>query len=158
MKVTINRLRVLEITSGADKLKSLTGVKLTYAITKNMKALQAEAETTKESRTTSDEMLKYNEEYKVIIEAEAKRDDEGNFIPAGNGQIALKNGSEFKAKMKVLDEKYKAAIEAAKAKDKEFEKFLKESFEFDFFQFEESHIPESITQEQMGLVMEMIKE
>lgn len=86
MKVTINRLRVLEIVAGDKKLEGLPGSKLNYALVKNMKALKAEVETMKESNPQSDEMKKYNEEHQEIVNEEAERDEQGNFVPVGDAQ------------------------------------------------------------------------
>lgn len=158
MKITINRLRVLEIVNNAEKLKSLSGVKLTYAITKNLKKLTSEVEVIKESNTPSEELKAYNEAYNDLVNSEAKLDELGGFIQVGNGQIKLKDGNAFHTKKAELDEKYKDAIDQAKAKELEFEKFLKEPFEFDFYQVPIDCAPESITAEQMDLIFEMIAE
>lgn len=157
-KVTITRLRVLEIVNNADKLKSLQGVKLTYAISKNLKALKAEVEAMQESNKPSEEMQKYNDACNELVIAEAKRDDKGEFIPAGPNQIVLKDASAYKAKRSELDEKYKDEIEKAKVKNAEFDILLKEPFEFEFYQVQSEFISEEITCEQMDLILEMVKE
>ena len=151
MKIKITRTRVLEIVSGAESLKQLSGVKLAYAVSKNMTALKREQE------SINEELEKYREEYSAILEAEAKKDEHGNFIPVGNGQVAIANFATFKAKTNALNKKYAKQLEKQKVDEKEFEKFLKEPFEFEFFQFEESLLPETITVEQIGLLDEMIK-
>ncbi len=158
MKTTINRQRVIEIVQGADLLKPLSGVKFTYAIAKNMKGLTAEFEALKEANKPVKGMDKYNEEYKEILEAEAKRDAEGNLVQAGSGHVAIANPKLFQKKIKSLEEKFKNELAESKAKNEEFEKFMKEPFAFEFFQFEESVIPENITVEQMGVILEMVKE
>ena len=158
MKVSISRNRVIEIVSNAEKLKTLIGVKLTYAIAKNLKGLTEEMEVVKGANKPTAGIEAYNAELKTILEAEAKRDDNGNFIPAGSGQIVIANPASFQAKAKELDERFKADLANAKAKSDEFERFLKEPYEFEFFQFEESAIPDTISVEQMGLIIEMVKE
>lgn len=157
MKQTIKRSRVLEIVNGYEVLKSLSGIKLAYAISKNMVALKREQESIKDAIPKNSELDKYQEEYSAILEVEAKRDESGNFIPAGNGNVVLANVVSFKEKIKVLDEKYATQLADKKVTDKKFEEFLSEEFEFDFYQFEESNLPESITVEQIGLLNEMIK-
>jgi hypothetical protein len=157
MKQTIIRSRVLEIVQGYEVLKSLSGIKLAYAISKNMTALKREQESIKEAVPKNKDIEKYREEYSVILEEEAKMDKDGNFIPVGNGNVAISNLASFKAKVKVLDEKYSVQLAAQKANEKKFEDFLAEEFEFDFFQFEEANLPEAITVEQIGLLSEMIK-
>jgi len=157
MKIKITRTRVLEIVSGAESLKQLSGVKLAYAVSKNMTALKREQESINEALPKNKELEKYREEYSAILEAEAKKDEHGNFIPVGNGQVAIANFATFKAKTNALNKKYAKQLEKQKVDEKEFEKFLKEPFEFEFFQFEESLLPETITVEQIGLLDEMIK-
>lgn len=157
MKQKITRSRVLEIAQGYEVLKSLSGIKLAYAISKNMTALKREQESIKEALPKNTDLEKYREEYSVILEAEAKMDENGNFIPVGNGNVAISNLSGFKARVKVLDEKYSIQLAAQKANEKKFEEFLSEEFEFDFFQFDEANLPEAITVEQIGLLTEMIK-
>jgi len=156
MKQTITRSRVLEIVQGYEVLKPLSGIKLAYAISKNMTVLKREQESIKEAVPKNNELEKYREEYALILDAEAKKDDNGNFIPIGNGNVALSNLSGFKAKVKALDEKYSVQLAEQKANEKKFEEFLLEEFEFDFFQFEEANLPETITVEQIGLLSEMI--
>jgi hypothetical protein len=157
MKQTITRSRVLEIVQGYEVLKSLSGIKLAYAISKNMTALKREQESIKGALPKNTDLEKYREEYSVILEAEAKMDENGNFIPVGNGNLAISNLSSFKAKVKVLEEKYAVQLSAQKANEKKFEEFLIEEFDFDFFQFEEANLPDAITVEQIGLLNEMIK-
>jgi hypothetical protein len=157
MKQTITRSRVLEIVQGYEVLKSLSGIKLAYAISKNMTALKREQESIKGALPKNTDLEKYREEYSVILEAEAKMDENGNFIPVGNGNVAISNLSSFKAKVKVLEEKYAVQLSAQKANEKKFEEFLIEEFDFDFFQFEEANLPDAITVEQIGLLNEMIK-
>lgn len=157
MRQTITRSRVLEIVQGYEVLKSLSGIKLAYAISKNMTALKREQESIKEALPKNKDLEKYREQYSEILEVEAKRDENGNFIPVGNGNVAISNLSGFKVKVKVLDEKYAVQLAAQKANEKMFEDFLAEEFEFDFYQFDEASLPEAITVEQIGLLTEMIK-
>jgi hypothetical protein len=157
MKQTITRLRVIEIVLGYEVLKQLSGVKMAYAIGKNITALKREHELIKESTPRNKDLEKYQEEYQVIIDSEAKKDDSGNFIPVGNGQVAISNYTSFKTKINDLEKKYATQLADQKEKDEEFERFLKEPFEFEFFQFDESLLPDSITVEQMELISEMIK-
>ena len=157
MKQTIIRSRVLEIVQGYDALKSLSGIKLAYAISKNMAALKREQESIKEAVPINIDLEKYWEKYSEILESEAKRDENGNFISVSNGNVAISNLTSFKAKVKVLDQKYSVQLAAQKVNEKKFEDFLAEEFEFDFFQFDEANLPEAITVEQIGLLNEMIK-
>lgn len=157
-KSTFTRQRVLEIVNGADKLKSLQGVKLTYAINKNMKALKSEIEAMEESSSPSEKMQKYNDACNELVISEAKRDEKGEFISAGEGRIVLKDTASYKAKKTELDEQYKDEIEKSKVKDAEFDVLFKEPFDFEFFQVLPEFIPDSITCEQMDLIFEMVKE
>jgi hypothetical protein len=157
MKQIITRSRVLEIVQGYEVLKSLSGIKLAYAISKNMAALKREQESIKEAVPKNKDLEKYREQYSVILEQEAKMDKDGNFISVGNGNVAITNLTSFKSKVKVLDEKYAVQLSVQKVNEKKFEDFLSEEFEFDFFQFDESNLPEAITVEQIGLLSEMIK-
>ena len=157
MKQTITRSRVLEIAQGYEVLKSLSGIKLAYAISKNMTALKREQESIKDAVPKNKDLEKYREQYSEILDSEAKRDETGNFIPVGNGNVAISNLTSFKAKLKALDEKYGVQLAAQKVNEKKFEEFLAEEFEFDFFQFDEANLPENITVEQIALLSEMIK-
>lgn len=156
MKQTVKRSRVIEIVQGYESLKQLQGVKLAYAVSKNMTALQREKKSIEAAQPKGENLEKYREEYSVILEAEAKRDEQGNFIPTGGGNIAIADFKSFKAKVKALDKKFEKELEKQKTKTEEFEKFLDEDCEIEFFQFEESLLPESITVEQIGLLSEMI--
>ena len=158
MKKLITRIRVLAIVAGADKVKSLTGIKLAYAVSKNLTALRREQDSIKDAMPKIKELEKYNEEYGIILDQEAKKDENGNFIPTGGGNVAITNYTNFKEKMKVLDKKYAKPLKEQTKANEDFEAFLKEPFEFEFFQFEEIYLPETITVEQMELLAEMIKE
>lgn len=155
MKIT--KERVLEITGSKQSLATLKGVKFAYAVAKNMKGLEAEVEALKEASYKSEKMEAYNKEYTEILEAEAKRDEAGNIIAVGNGQVAIKSQSDFKKKIKSLDEKYAEELAAKKAADEKFTELLKEEFEFDFYQVEESELPADISVEQMSVIFEMVK-
>jgi hypothetical protein len=124
MKKQITRSRVLEIVQGYEGLKSLSGIKLAYAISKNMNALKHEQESIKEAVPKNKDLEKYREQYSEILEVEAKRDENGNFIPVGNGNVAITNLTSFKAKVKVLDEKYAVQLAAQKVKKQIFLKLL----------------------------------
>ena len=63
MKKTITRSRVLEIVQGYEELKSLSGIKLAYAISKNMTALKREQESIKEAIPQNKDLEKYRESF-----------------------------------------------------------------------------------------------
>lgn len=152
----ITRLRVLEIVNGYDQLKSLQGIKLTYAITKTMKVLKAEAEAIEASKYTSDTIEKYSKEYQEIVESEAKRDADGNFIMAGTNQVSIENIKSFQGKTKVLNETYAEELAIVKVADVKYEKFLKEKVDIEFFCIVEENLPENITVSQMEILSDMI--
>ena len=104
------------------------------------------------------ELEKYNEEYGLILDQEARKDENGNFIPTGGGNVAIANYTTYKEKLKTLEKKYAKPLKEQTKANEDFDKFLKEPFEFDFFQFEETYLPETVTVEQMDLLVEMIKE
>ena|ERR1035437_3723744 len=158
MKQTITRTRVLEIVAGYDKVKDLSGIKLAYAISKNMNSLKREQESINAAIPKSEKLEKYKEEYQVILNAEAKKDESGNFIPAGEGQIVLTDAKSFTKKIKTLSEKYKVELDTQKINEDKFNSFLTEDFEFDFFQFGDVNLPETLTVEQMAIINEMIFE
>lgn len=155
-KEKITRGRVFEIIAGYEIIKPLTGIKLAYAISRNMRELKKEKELVQEMDYKSDKLKEYQDKYSAILEKEAKRDAEGNYVAAGGGQIALQNLASFKAKVKKLDEEYAEELAAKKAQDEKIEAFLKDEFEFDFYTFDQELLPDSITVEQYELITEMV--
>lgn len=158
MKVLITRTRVMQIVAGASILKSLTGIKLAYAVSKNISALKRENDSIIEAAPNIKGVENYHEEYGLLLDQEARKDENGNFIPTGGGNVAIANYTTYKEKLKTLEEKYSKQLEEQKKANEDFEIFLAEPFEFDFFQFEETYLPETITVEQIDLLVEMIKE
>ena len=158
MKVLITRTRVMQIVAGAAALKSLSGIKLAYAVSKNITALRREQDTIKDAMPKVKDLEKYNEEYGLILDQEARKDENGNFIPTGGGNVAIANYTNYTEKLKALEKKYAKPLKEQSKANEDFDKFLKEPFEFEFFQFEETYLPETVTVEQMDLLVEMIKE
>lgn len=156
-KEVITRNRVLEIIKGYPTLKSLSGVKLAYAISRNMRELQKEQVLIEEMLSFSEEFKEYMQKYNDIVESLAKRDNSGNYVLVGNDQIAISNPVIFKEKLVVLDEEYKEVLKDKKVKDETIKTFLNEPFEFDFYTCSESEVPQTITVEQYNLIMEMVQ-
>lgn len=158
MKQNINRLRLLEISNNSGILKDIKGIKASYAIAKNLKEIKSEVELISGMEYTSDKLKEYQQKYSELLSKEAKKDENGNLIQAGKGNVVIENIEVFKEKVKTLGEEYKDEIDLKTAKDKELNAFLKEDFEFDFYQFPESELVGDISVEQMMLIFEMIKE
>jgi hypothetical protein len=151
----ITHKRITEIVEGYPMLKTLTGIKLTYAITKNMKMLKAEIENLNESRYTSDDLKAYQEEYRILVTNEAKKDKDGNFIQIGQGQIAIEDMTGFTQKVNDLNKRYKKELEKVKDETEKFNKFYNEPIELNFYTFKSDVLPENITVEQRELLTEM---
>ena len=163
MKISREKLFALDVLFnrlGNEK----TNVKFHYTLAKNKRLLVPEIEALKESRTTSDEYNKFQEERIELCKEYCKKDDNGNPVildpntPQSRYDFEDDQKELLDKEIKPLTEKYKEAIDEQDKKEKEFFELLEEEVEIPFYQFNLKYMPESVLGADVELLFDLIEE
>lgn len=151
---TAEQLAMLEIAG-------LTGVKLSYAITSNAKALGEEAKKIRGALKYPKAYEELKEKYRELYQAHSLKDEKGNLVVQDNKYVLDPAKKEDYDKLvKAEQEASKSIIEEAQAVEEEYNKFLDEESEFTgkLITVKLEHLPESITPNQMAALSFMVEE
>lgn len=159
--VPMKNLQIYGFVTNYSKLANLSGVKLTYAITKNFKKASAEVENFEAGRKPSEAFQEYDKARMELAQKHAKKDE--------NGEVSMKNGGReydiesltaFQKELEALREEHKAAYDEQMVKEEEFKKLMLEETSVEFHKVKTDNLPEEITTEQMEVLnlIEMIEE
>lgn len=154
---------VLDVWYRLSNITPVKGVKLNYAIAKNIALLNSEAEAIKKALEPNAEFQTYNKERIELCEEHAKKDENGKTIktPLANGTeeyVFGENQAKFDKAVKALQEVYKDGITAQEEKLKKDTLFLKEPNKVELHKIDMTEIPEDIDTNQMRALYPLIKE
>jgi len=86
------------------------------------------------------EMSTYRKEFMLIQHENCEKDQRGSFIQKEN-QLVPKDVEKYNKAVEAVNKKFKGLLDKVKASEKEFEKVMKQTFEVEIHQVEESNIP-----------------
>lgn len=156
MKVTLRKQEILDLDEGLRGLGRIKGdIRFNYGVAKNKRLVKTEIETLEELSKPTDDFVKYEKDRISLVEKLAAKDEGGApkivKIPQArpDGQVIYtsrydvdENDPKFKAEIKKLKTKYKAAIEGQKKHEEEFEGILKTEVEVELHLIPLSIVPE----------------
>jgi pyruvate/2-oxoacid:ferredoxin oxidoreductase beta subunit len=149
--------KIIELADALNKVKSLSGIRFAYAISKNINKVNSEIETFKERTNQSKEFQEYEKERIELVELHAKKDEKGKSIIVGN-EYQIDNKEAFDAQFEVLKEKHKEVIDARQKQIDDFNLFLKEESKIELHKVDYKDVPTNITVEQMSGILEIVNE
>ena len=139
---------LLVLNQSSSILGDLKGLKITYAIIKNLKKVGREIEIFKESQPKK--YKEYEVERIKLAESMCKKDEDTKPI-INNGHYSFDNIEEFKLELDKLIARYNDVI-------KEYNDFMESESSVVFHMVDFEDVPNDITLQQMSMIEDWIKE
>lgn len=135
---------------------NLTGIKLNFAIIKNMKLLEAEIESIQKA-LKSDEKFEEFEKKRVELLDKYGLKKNGNFV-SENNQVVLKDAEGFDKEFSVIQEQYADIISSRAQQLKEYSELLQQENDIQLKKIDISWMPEDIETKDMNILYPLIEE
>ncbi len=149
--------KISEVYIGLKKIKDLEGVKLNYAIAKNVNKLEQEVIAIEKSLEASVGFKEYEKARIELAKSHAKKDDNG--IPVEkDGRYIMVDEDKFNKEWGKLKLKHKKDLDAREEQLKDFNKLLDLEVPIELFMVDLKDVPENITTKDMLALYPMIKE
>lgn len=148
---------IFSLFDGLNELGGLKGVKLAYAIAKNVSVLTPEIEAFKKSLEPTKEFSDYEKTRIEILEKYAKKDDDGKPIIEGN-EYVLENKDEALKEIASHSENHKDVIEARQKQIGEFNDLMDKENAVSLHKVSLKDIPEDVTTKQMVTLLKIIED
>lgn len=136
---------------------NLPGLKLNYAIVKNLGKLEAEMKVFDKLTTPSDEFKKFEEERVELAKKHAKKDEFGEPVVDENKYV-IESLNKFNQELKALQEANKKAIDGRQKQLDDYSKFLDEECGIELHKVPIDSIPENVTTADMKALYFMVSE
>jgi len=159
MKLKTKRSELFRMLHAVNLLAQVKGTcRFAYGLAKNKKLLTDEVEAMRAGVKPSDELLRFDSERVELCRKHAEKDDKGEPKQLNGEFVGLGNHPLFSKELKVLQEKYKDAIETNKKQIESFNKMLTEDTEFECWELKTTDIPDNVTADQLEPLMPIIKD
>lgn len=157
MIIKLKRQAVLDLWNGLQGVGNLTGVKIAYAVGKNIEKVKQEVEVIGKTIQPSKEFMEYDQKRVALAQKHAKKDDKGQPIVAG-GQYIMEDRAAFDKDFETLKEENKTVVESREKQQTDYITLLDEEVELDLHTVKLSDVPETITVQQMSKISVIINE
>tara|TARA_R110002126_G_scaffold1738_5_gene10466 strand:+ start:7359 stop:7844 length:486 start_codon:yes stop_codon:yes gene_type:complete len=157
-------MKNVEVLGNAEALKKLdltgiAGIKLSYAIISNARALEAEAKNITESIKYPQEYTDLKEKGREQFKEHALVDDKGELVIEDNKYVIdPEKAKAYDTLITAVDAENKGLLEKVQAIEEEYNTFLEEDSTFKVVAVKLSDLPEKITPVQMATISFMVKE
>jgi len=144
---------------GLTKVKSLKGLTFNLAIVKNKNRMLEEIKQIEETYKPADEYKEFEEKRVEACEKHCKRKEDGLPAITENGEYSFEDAkfTEFEKDLKVLQKKYKEAIDFRQNQLKELVELEEKSVDLSYVTIKEKDLPRDISTEDLETVYFMIK-
>lgn len=156
-ELKLKKRDVLMLHQNLPKLGNLKGVKLSFAIAKNKKIVEEEAEALVEAVAMTDEYKKYEEERLKLCKKYASKDDSGNPVLVADDYL-IKDQVAFDEAIKELNDANTELIEERDKQVEEGNKLLDEYSSIKLHKIKYEYIPDDVTIAQMDILLPLIAE
>lgn len=153
----IKRGDLYRVLQGINLAGGLTGIKFSYAMSKNKNLIMAELKSAEESLQQSPGMLAFEKDRMELVNEYGTRDEKGNLV-IENNQYAIEKMDEFNEKVEALKKVHKDAIDENQKKIDEYNEFMKEEIDMPFHMINMKDIPENISVDVMDQIMPLVSE
>lgn len=153
----IKRGDLYRVLQGINLAGSLTGIKFSYAMSKNKSLIMAELKSAEESLQQSPGMLAFEKDRMELVNEYGTRDEKGKLV-IENNQYAIEKMDEFNKKIEALKKVHKDALDENKKKIDEYNEFMKEEIDMPFHMISMKDIPENISVDVMDQIMPLVSE
>lgn len=139
------------IADGLTELAKAGSAKLAYACIKNSKAIAEELKTLQESYALPESYKAYEKERLELCGTYSKKDENGNpmkkRLEDGSSAFDIENDTEFKEKIKALQEAHKACFQEYYDSMSNFESLMDQESTLELVRIKLSDIPDSYKKE-----------
>ncbi len=157
---------LLELYRGLSGIKNILGVRINYAIVKNINKIREESESFEKIILPSDKYKEYDLKRIEIVKKHTKKNEKGEPLfmlddpSTGAGRYDVEDGWDFNQDQEIIDLKkeYADEIEKRESQIKEYDKLLEEESHLELFKIKLDIIPESVSTEQMNVLYKIIEE
>ena len=158
----MTRKEILQLNKALNSTGKLSGVRFSYAVSKNVDILKPEIDALIKSVEPSEQYQEYEEKRVEIAKSHAKKNKEGkelvNIREDGNQEYQIKDQKAFEKELKKLQAEHKDAIDGREKQYEEYNKMLEESVDVNLHTIKLNDIPEDITTAQMHSILPMIQD
>ena len=149
--------KILGLFQGLNNVAKLKGVKLAYAVIRNLNILQPEIEAIQKSLEPQDDFNVYDKERMELAKKFSKKDEKGE-PKTENNQFILEDVKGFEKEIEQLAKKHKPALDAREKQVKEYNELLKEETKVELYKVKLADVPTDITTEQLAGIYDIIGE
>lgn len=149
--------QVIELYNGLSKISNLKGVKLNYAIAKNVSLLKSEVDSLEKSVAPSDEFQEYDKKRVELVKKFSKLDDKGNAIILNN-EYLIEDQKSLEEAFDIFKKENKEVLDKRQEQLDNFKDLLQEENSLKLFKILIDLVPEEITTEQMKFIYPLIQE
>lgn len=153
----MKRKELIEIYHNLSSIKEIEGVKLGYAIAKNIDRIKGEVELVQKALNPSEEFQEYENKRIELGKRYAEKDANGKPI-VDNGAFIITDIASFSKKFLALKKEHSTAIEEQQKKLAEYEALLDEEVEHELHKVKMEDIPESMAKNMVALYPIIIEE
>lgn len=154
----MKRIEVLNLPQVFEGLKNAKGLGFAYALMKNKKIIEAEKENLMTSLPVIENYQKFLAEMKALLEDYCIVDQDETVILLDKVVMKEdKSKEEFEIEVNKLYTTYKDAIKERRDNLKEYQNFIKEDTDIEFYKINESNLPDELGLHDLLMLCELIK-
>lgn len=153
----MKRKELIEIFYNLSSIKDIEGVKLGYAIAKNIDRIKGEVDLVQKAINPSEEFQEYETKRVDLATKYAEKDENGKPITQNNAFV-ISDRSTFAKKFSALRAEYASVIEEQDKKLVEYEELLEEEVEHELHKVKMEDIPETMAKYMVLLYPIIIEE
>jgi hypothetical protein len=131
--------------------------KFVYAISRNSDMFDSVAKAIKKVLDPSKEYKEYNVKRSEVAQKWANIDASGKPVTDGMTYVITKNRKEFDEEMKVLQDKYKVAIESYEKLNDSIVEILEKEEEVQYYKIKSEWVPMTLTSNQLKALLSLIE-
>jgi hypothetical protein len=153
----MKRIEVLNLPQVFESLKNAKGLGFAYALMKNKKIIEAEKENLKNTLPTSEDYQKFLTEMNALIKDYCvEQTGDSPILLESVELLEGKDKIEFENEVKKLQTSYAEAISERKANIDEYQSFIKDDSDVEFYRINESYLPDESTMHELIMLSELI--
>jgi len=150
----MTNLEAIQLKHSLERI-NLPGLKLNYAIVKNLGKLEAEIKLFESLTRQSEGFEGFEKERIGLAEKHAKKNEVGEPIVDGNRYV-IESLDKFNHELKLLQEANREEIEGRQKQLSDYAKFLEEQCQIEIHKVSVAQLPENITTQEMRALAPML--
>jgi hypothetical protein len=154
----MKRIQVFEHKAALEAAKNCVGMKFRYAYSRNMKMIQEEIESFQDALKPTEKFQEFEKKANELKISHAEKINGTTQPRIENANYVMVDLDAFMKEFNDLREEYKEDISAREEQTKNYQNFLQEEIEIEYYKILDSEVPETITAGQFDALSFMIAE